>query len=54
MFETDASDCAIRAVLLHHTSSDGSLLLPVAFYNKKLNASEQKYPVHDHKTLAII
>ena len=54
MLETDASDCAIGAVLLQHISSEGSPLLPVAFYSKKLNAAEQKYPVHDHEMLAII
>ena len=48
------SDHAISAVLLQHTSSEGSPLLPVTFYSKKLNAAEQKYPVHDHEMLAII
>ena len=54
MLETDASDHAIGVVLLQHASSEGSPLLPVAFYSKKLNAIEQKYLVHDHEILAII
>ena len=54
MLEIDASVCAISAVLLHHISTGDSPLLPVAFYSKKLNAGEQKYPMHDHKMLAII
>ena len=45
---------AISAVLLQHASSEGSLLLPVAFYSKKLNSAEQKFPVHNHEMLAII
>ena len=54
MLKTDASDCAIGAVLSQHASSEGFLLLPVAFYSKKLNAVEQNYPVHDYKILVII
>ena len=54
MLKTDASNCATGAVLSQHTSSEGSLLLLVAFYSKKLNSAEQKYPVHDHEMLAII
>ena len=54
MLETDASDRAIGADLLQHASTEGYLLLPVTFYRKKLNEAEQKYPVHDHKMLAII
>ena len=54
MLETDASDHAIGAVLLQHTSKDSSPLLPVAFYSKKVNAAELKYPVHNNEILAII
>ena len=54
MLDTDASDHAIGAVLLQHASTESSLLLPVAFYSKKLNAAEKKYPVQDSEILAII
>ena len=54
MLETDAFNNAIGAVLFQHASSEGSLLLPVAFYHKKLNSAEQNYYVHDYEMLAII
>ena len=54
MLENDASDHAISAVLLQHASTEDSLLLLVAFYSKKLNATEKKYPVHNYEILAII
>ena len=52
--KTEVSDHTIGAVLLQYASSEGSPLLPVAFYSKKLNATKHKYPVHDHVMLAII
>ena len=54
MVETDVFDCAIGAVLSQYMSSEGSLLLQVAFYSKKLNVTEQKYPVPDCEILVII
>ena len=54
MIDTDASDCAISTVFLQNASLEASLLLSVAFYSKKLDTAEKKYPVHDYKILAII
>ena len=54
MIETNASDHAIDAILSQHVLLEDSLLLLVAFYSKKLNAAEQKYPVYDYEILAII
>ena len=53
MLKTDASNHAIGAILSQHASSEGYLLLPVAFYSKKLNAAEQKYLVHDREILVV-
>ena len=44
---TDASDIAIGAVL----SQNGH---PLAFYSRKMNPTEQNYPVHEKEELAII
>ena len=53
IIKTDASDCAISAVLSQRASLESSPLLPVAFFSKKLNAVEQKYLVCKYEILAI-
>ena len=51
VLETDASDVAVGAVLSQEKHGH---LLPVAYYSKKLNATERKYPVHDRELMAIV
>ncbi|GJP52822.1 hypothetical protein CLOM_g11910 [Closterium sp. NIES-68] len=48
---TDASDLAVGAVLLQDF---GEGLQPIAYESRKLNPTEQNYPVHDKELLAIV
>ena len=50
--ETDASDFAVRAVLLQ--VGDDNLEHPVAFFSRKMLPAETNYPVHNKEILAII
>ncbi|CAI7879111.1 unnamed protein product [Closterium sp. NIES-54] len=50
-FITDASDFAIRAVLLQDF---GNGLQPIAYESRKLQLAEPNYPIHDKEMLAII
>ena len=54
VLKNDKSDHAIVPVLQQNALSEGSLLLPMAFYSKKLNAAEQKYLLYNHEILALI
>ena len=48
--ETDASDFAIGAVLLQKEDR----VQPVAFYSRKMTATELNYDIHDKEMLAIV
>lgn len=47
---TDASETAIGAVLQQYSGGDWR---PLAFYSKKLSATERKYPAFDRELLAV-
>lgn len=49
---TDASGFAISGVLMQD-QADGSRR-PVAFYSKKMNGAEMRYPVHEQELLAVV
>jgi len=49
--ETDASDCAIGAVLSQVI--DGQLH-PIAFYSTKMDKAEINYDIHNKELLAIV
>jgi hypothetical protein len=48
--ETDVSDFAIGVVLSPKEDS----VQPVAFYSKKMNATELNYDIHNKEMLAIV
>ncbi|CAI7873657.1 unnamed protein product, partial [Closterium sp. NIES-53] len=48
---TDASDIAIRAVLLQNFGND---LQPIAYESRKLHSPKKNYPIHDREMLAIM
>jgi len=52
IIETDASDCAIGAVLSQ--PDDENRLHPVAFHSRKFQPVEIKYEIHDKELLAIV
>lgn len=52
VIETDASDFAVGCVLSQH--DDENVLHPVAFYSKKLNDVERRWPVHDKELYGIV
>lgn len=51
VLETDTSDYAIAGVLSHEV--DG-ILVPVAFFSRKLSPAELNYEIHDKEMLAIV
>jgi hypothetical protein len=48
--ETDASNTAIGAVLLHKEDR----VQPIAFFSKKMTTTELNYHTHDKAMLAIV
>jgi len=50
--ETDASDYAMGMVLCQEDES--GRWHPVAFYSRKMNPTEENYPVHDKELMAIV
>ena len=57
MIETDTSGTAIAGIIsqLHGTELEtGARWHPVAYYSKKLTATEQRYETHDSELFAIV
>ena len=51
ILETDASDCALAAILSTQSNSE---IHPIAFYSRAFSTAEINYDMHNKELLAIV
>lgn len=54
VIHTDASGFAISAVLSQPVSEEDRSARVIAYFSRKLQGAEQRYPTHDKETLAVV